>query len=322
MTPYLSDYDHIIVAFSGGKDSIACVITLLDMNPEAINIELWHHDVDGRSGGFMDWPCTPSYCQAFAREYDIPIYFSWLEGGFLGELLKDGQSKAKTWFETPDGIKSAGGLGKPGTRLKFPMPGADLRTRWCSPYLKIDVARMALNNQERFNNAKTLFIQGERAEESPHRAKYKEFEPHPCDRRGGKLKRHIDIWRPVHKMVTTEVWDVMQRNRIRPHPAYELGWGRLSCMSCIFGSPDQWASVRAVAPARFDRIAEYEKQFDHTIHRQFSIRELANKGSPYSAIQTNPDIVKIAMSDNYPYRIYAPKWEMPLGAKSELTGPQ
>jgi len=41
-------YDKILVAFSGGKDSIACVLHLLDLGIPRSSIELHHHLVDGR----------------------------------------------------------------------------------------------------------------------------------------------------------------------------------------------------------------------------------------------------------------------------------
>jgi len=64
-TPHmdLASYDVIIVAFSGGKDSAACVLHLLDLGVPKHKIELWHHLVDGREGStLMDWPCTEAYC--------------------------------------------------------------------------------------------------------------------------------------------------------------------------------------------------------------------------------------------------------------------
>jgi predicted phosphoadenosine phosphosulfate sulfurtransferase len=63
----LHSYENIIVFFSGGKDSLACLLQLLDVGAKPGRIELWHHDVDGREGSnLMDWPCTASYCRAVA----------------------------------------------------------------------------------------------------------------------------------------------------------------------------------------------------------------------------------------------------------------
>jgi hypothetical protein len=61
VVPDLSTYDRFVIAFSGGKDSIACFLHLLESGVQREKIELWHHDVDGREGNhFMDWPCTPA----------------------------------------------------------------------------------------------------------------------------------------------------------------------------------------------------------------------------------------------------------------------
>ena len=43
----LEEYDKIIVLFSGGKDSLACVLHLLELGVPREKIELWHHDIDG-----------------------------------------------------------------------------------------------------------------------------------------------------------------------------------------------------------------------------------------------------------------------------------
>ena len=67
----LSDYGTFIVAFSGGKDSIACLLHLLDLGISKEKIELWHHEIDGREGSqLMDWPSTPSYCKKVAEAKD------------------------------------------------------------------------------------------------------------------------------------------------------------------------------------------------------------------------------------------------------------
>ena len=135
--PDLASYDHILVAFSGGKDSLACVLHLLDEGADPAKIELWHHDIDGREGGprLMDWPCTPSYCEAVAKTLGLPIFFSWRRGGFLGEMMRQNTPTAAVTFQSPDGEFTTGGKSKDlGTRLRFPQVAADLQTRWCSAY--------------------------------------------------------------------------------------------------------------------------------------------------------------------------------------------
>ncbi|NEP53126.1 MAG: phosphoadenosine phosphosulfate reductase family protein [Moorea sp. SIO3C2] len=316
------EYDRTIIAFSGGKDSLACVLWAIEN--QLPGIELWHHDVDGREGStMMDWPVTRAYCEAIAKHLNLPLYFSWLEGGFEREMLRDNQRKAATHFETPDGgIKTVGGTrGKLNTRLKFPQKAADLQTRWCSAYLKVDVCSIAIKNQERFNHSKTLLITGERAEESAARSKYAAFEPDRADGRDGKKARHVDRLRPIHGWPEEKVWEIIERHNINAHPAYHLGWGRLSCMACIFGSCNQWATIRAIALDHFKKIADHESSFGVTIDRKRTVNEMADLGTPYQAALENPQLVAIAMGREYRQSMVSPvKWNLPAGAFGEQNG--
>jgi 3'-phosphoadenosine 5'-phosphosulfate sulfotransferase (PAPS reductase)/FAD synthetase len=318
--PDLKSYQRILVMFSGGKDSLACVLHLLDQGVDKALIELWHHDVDGGSR-FMDWPCTTAYSRVVAKHLGIPIYFSWREGGFLREMMRDGDPTAPTRFEKPDGSMGVkGGAGKPGRRLQFPQVSADLSVRWCSAYLKIDVASIAIKNQERFQGIRTLFITGERALESAARAHYKVFEPHRTDARAGDLRRHIDHWRPIHAWTEKQVWEIVEKHGINPHPAYRLGWGRVSCFSCIFGSANQWSSIRKIAPDWFARVAGYERQFGKTIQRGRTISELADRGTPYPAV-SDSSVVAEAMDENWSGSAILSPWKLPAGAFGENAGP-
>lgn len=323
-TPDLSSYHNIIVAFSGGKDSIACLIALLDAGVDPRRIELWHHDVDGEEGStLMDWPVTRDYCRKVAESFGLPIYFSWRVGGFEREMLRDGTPTAPVVFENwRKRLVSVGGNGPVGKRQKFPQVSADLSVRWCSAYLKIDVGAAALRNQERFDFQRTLFVTGERAEESAARAKYKTFEPHRADLRHGKKKRHVDQWRPVHGWTEQQVWDALKRYGVVPHPAYQLGWGRVSCAACIFGSKDQWASLRAVNPEQFERVAMYEARFGCTIQRKRSVRELADAGTAYERT-ADAALVRLAVHARFdsPVRVAPDAWELPAGAFGESCGP-
>jgi len=319
--PDLASYDHFIVAFSGGKDSLACVLHLLDLGVPRDRIELWHHDVDGQEGSrLMDWPVTRDYCRAVAEALEIPLYFSWKVGGFEREMRRDGTATAPTRYEAPlpggrTGLFEAGGNGPPGTRLKFPQVAADLKVRWCSAYLKIDVGSTALRNQKRFVGARTLFVTGERAEESSARAKYKTFEPHRSD----SAKRHVDQWRPIHQWPEQAVWDIIKAHHINPHPAYHLGFGRVSCAACIFGNADQFATLREVNPEQFERVAAYEDAFGVTIKRKGSLRVLVENGRPYPAAAR--EMAALACSEKYTAPVIVSHWALPAGAFGDSCGP-
>jgi len=175
-----------------------------------------------------------------------------------------------------------------------------------------------MNNQERFKGKRTLFITGERAQESSARAKYKTFEPH----RSHAKCRHVDAWRPIHGWSEEQVWEIIQRYQVNPHPAYKLGFGRLSCMNCIFASPNQQASIRAIDPDRFDWVVRKEVEFGKTIHRKHPWSVLVDKGTPYPAIAANPRWVKDAMSSDYNDDIIVDAWQAPSGVFSDdAAGP-
>ncbi|MDQ1150174.1 3'-phosphoadenosine 5'-phosphosulfate sulfotransferase (PAPS reductase)/FAD synthetase [Sphingobacterium zeae] len=318
-------YDKYIVAFSGGKDSIALVLYLLDLGVDPCKIELWHHDIDGNDEAFMDWECTHDYCQKFADAFGLEIYFSWKEGGFKREMLRDNQRTAPTWFETPGKIlKKVGGIaGKLATRLKFPQVAADLKVRWCSAYLKIDVCSIAIRNQERFNGLKTIVLSGERGEESTARSKYKIFEADRSDNRSGKLNRLVDRWRPLRDWKESEIWDIIRKYRVRVHPCYYMGWSRCSCKFCIFGNADQFASAYKISPIQGEEIMGYEERFGVTMKRNTDLRSLISCGNAYANITA--ELARQATSKIYDQQIIFndnEEWVLPAGAYGESCGPQ
>ena len=330
--PDLASYDRILVAFSGGKDSLAALLKTLRMLDEhgidRSKVELHHHDVDGDGAIFMDWEITRGYCEAVAAHLELPLLYSYKIGGFQREMNREESPTAPIRFEVlrEDGTKEmreVGGDGPNGTRQKFPQVSADLSVRWCSGYLKIDVMARLITNQDRFNRSRTLVITGERAQESAARSKYLTFEPHRTDRRSGRLARHVDHWRPIHDWSEEQVWDIIKDFGIVPHVAYQLGWARLSCITCIFGSPDQWATIKHVFPERFEQIAGPEEKFGVTIRRNGSVREIADKGTPYEAALASPGLVALANSREWtqPICVAPEAWQLPAGAFGENAGP-
>lgn len=319
--PDLDSYDHILVMTSGGKDCLASFLHLLELGVPKERIEMHHHRVDGavEADELMDWPVTDSYVKALAKAFDVPITFSWKEGGFLREMLRENAPTAPITVQLRDGsFITSGGDGPLGTRLKFPQVTADLSRRWCSGYTKISASDRLLIKDPRFANSRTLVVTGERAEESAGRARYARFEPNRADARKGKLRRHVDHWRPVHQWSERDVWDIIKRYRVNPHPSYRTGFSRASCLGCVFGNNDQWATVAAIAPVHFRRISDFEKRFGVTIQRDRSVEEMAAKGRVYPS---EPGWVEIAMSREYTAPIFVDEWTLPVGAFGRSCGP-
>lgn len=324
--PDLETYDVIIVMTSGGKDSTAVLLHLLEQGVPRRKIELWHHRVDG---GFdeprvWDWPVTDAYLKAFAEAFDLPLYFSWKHAGITGEMLRQDALTQPTSFQLPGGkVMTSGGVrGQKSTRRMFPAVSPDLKKRFCSGTSKIDVGAMAITGQTRFCGKRTLVCTGERAEESANRSRYLRFEPHRTDRRHGKLARHVDHWRPVLDWDEAEVWDSLRRWGVRPHPVYELGIGRCSCAHCVFSSANQFATLREIDPTGFAQMVYFETDMQHTMKNGVSLNEFADQGTRYAA--ATPERAAIAMSETYdlPILMEPAEWTLPAGAFGDSAGPQ
>lgn len=124
-----------------------------------------------------------------------------------------------------------------GKRGKFPAKGSTHQGRWCSGALKASVADSDVSNLESTStNKKILIVSGERRGESAGRSHYNEIELH---RTNAVAKRHREVhqWRPVIDWSERDVWEIISRNHINPHPCYRIGWNRCSCMCCIFSTP-------------------------------------------------------------------------------------
>lgn len=364
----LEDYDHIIVLFSGGKDSAAAYFRLMELGVPKERIELWHHSIDGgHPDRRMDWPVTENYVRAFAEAEGVKLRISSRINGFWGEVYRVGASYPIE-YEDDNGViqtcpltekqqeserlrelilsevepELVNQLKESGCRMKFPAKSGDLSRRWCSAYLKIDVATAVLRNleslgqvgkfpakggisngrycspqlkrevadnvlrdltqlrtigaREKFpaksgshqgrwcsghlkasvqgaltadmaalqRNTNILVVSGERRGESTGRAKYNEMELHRTNATA-RAHRLVHQWRAVIDYSERDVWEVLRRHRIVPHPCYSCGWNRCSCMMCIFGLPCHWAGIRELFPEEYEKVRQDEIRLGFTI---------------------------------------------------------
>jgi 3'-phosphoadenosine 5'-phosphosulfate sulfotransferase (PAPS reductase)/FAD synthetase len=321
----LQAYDRVLVAASGGKDSLAATLDLLGRGVPRQQIEWWHQCVDGDPAGppgFADWPVTDAYVAAAAKALGVRLRRQWREGGFEREMLRDGTRTGAVVFERRDGTfgRVGGTGGKELVRLKFPQRGRIESGRWCSPKLKIDVMASAVSNCPEFAEGRFLVVTGERRQESDARELYATVEKHRTD----STRRRVDHWRPIIEWPEERVWEILARWRVVPHPAYRLGFGRTSCMTCIFLGADEWASLFELDPDRVRRVAAYEAQFGHTITQGLTVLDQAARGRSFMG--DKPEwLRRLALGRAYPADgVLLPQgepWVLPAGAYRRGGGP-
>ncbi len=306
----------VIVAFSGGKDSVAMVLYLLESGISEERIHLHHHDVDGDPKKLFDWQCTESYCKAFAAALNLKLFFSYRKGGIMREVMRSNEPKQDVYFQKePNGEFFIAPSNKSAinTRLKFPAVSANLATRWCSATAKIEVLRTAIAHNENYLNG-IYILTGERREESFNRAKYDEWEIHATNAK----KRPAHAWRPIIDWSEDMVWRIIARWSIQPHPAYMLGWNRCSCQLCIFGSPNVWATINQISPEKISTISDKEEEINFTLYSKQTIQQKVAAGTPFPDL--DPYWVAQA-TGKFTAPILVDRWKTPSGAyKKESAG--
>jgi 3'-phosphoadenosine 5'-phosphosulfate sulfotransferase (PAPS reductase)/FAD synthetase len=353
------EYDYVLVYLSGGKDSVACLLHMYDIGIDPEKIILQHHLVDGHPddehplGLYYDWPVTTAYVDQFARDHGLPIIWSWREGGIEAEMMRKdyapdvlftqsnwdrairietdrtGRYKAQSRggkeilpearevLQIPESVRINKGM--------WPAQGSILDGRWCSGQVKIDVAEKVIRHHPDFKqDARILEITGERRAESKARSLYLEMEE---GANAPSRRRLVHLWRPVIDWDEERVWDAYRRYGVFPHPAYWFGFGRCSCMTCVFCGPKQWATINALSPTTVDTFAAAEKYLNHTMKKGQTILKTTGEGQKkYGLYGSLPDldegIVDEWMSGEFNQSTWTEKgrgWVQPAGA---YAGPE
>lgn len=334
----LEEYDLIVVLFSGGKDSMACYYKLLELGVPKEKIELWHHDIDGgHPTRRMDWRCTANYVKAFADAEEVILRVSYRVNGFFGELYRVGASEPIEWIDPETGEimkcrpssnytrcqeikeKLTGDMEEQlkeyGYRMKFPAKTGDLSKRWCSAYLKICVADTVMSNlQKTKENTRILIVSGERRGESAGRSKYNEMEIHRTNAER-KAHRIVHQWRPVIDYSEKDVWEVLKRHKVTPHPCYRAGWNRCSCAMCIFSTPPLFAGIRELYPEEWEALKQDEKILGFTLDNKSDLETFVGYAKSCVYWGDKEAIHSLVTGDFTKDDVYVKdKWMYPAGA--------
>ena len=176
---------------------------------------------------------------------------------------------------------------------------------------------------DKYKNANIVILTGERRKESTARGKYKEIEPY---RSFTKTRRAI-TWRPIIDWDINQVWGIIEKHRVQPHPCYELGWGRCSCQLCIFGQKNTWAAINDISPEKVQEIARMENDLDFTLYSKKVKGKNVNEGIEMAMVLQGVSFIPEAAKKRWLTEalgtfvspIIVGEWQTPAGAFSTET---
>lgn len=238
----------IIVAFSGGKDSLACLIWAMQ-NPEYKNAEIeavfcdtgWEHEITYQHINEVVEKIGVKLVTVKSKKYD----------GFVDMSVK---------------------------KQRFP----STKARFCTEELKSKPMIDYVLEQDQ----NLIIVQGIRKDESSARSKMQEsctffkhyFEPIAVDENGkGKFhtyrkkeilqwrsKYNDDIIRPVFNWTGSDVMKYIVENGYKPNPLYYQGAMRVGCYPCIMCRHSEIKNMAITNPAYIERLKEAEKKVGRT----------------------------------------------------------
>lgn len=152
-----------------------------------------------------------------------------------------------------------------GKRHKFPAKGGTHSGRWCSGSLKASVQDSVTSNlEDTKSNKKILIVSGERRGESTGRSRYNEMEIHRTNAEK-RNNRTVHQWRCCIDYSEKDIWEVLKRHKVNPHPCYRAGWNRCSCAMCIFSTPKLFAGIRELYPEDYELLKKDESILGFTL---------------------------------------------------------
>ena len=200
-----------------------------------------------------------------------------------------------------------------GKRHKFPAKGGTHSGRWCSGNLKAAVQdSVTANLEETKTNKKILIVSGERRGESAGRSKYNELEIHRTNAEA-KAHRIVHQWRAVIDYSEKDVWELLKRHHINPHPCYRIGWNRCSCAMCIFSTPRLFAGFKELFPDEFAELRHDEEVLGFTLDNKKNLDEFVGCAESCVCWDDKDAIHSLLTGEFGTGDIFVENWNYPAG---------
>lgn len=261
-----------IINHSGGKDSQAMMIKLLECVPKE-QILVVHASL-----GFMEWPGAMELARDQAAAAGVPFIVAKSKKSFLDMVLKRFQERP----EVPS----------------FPAP----KYRQCTSDLKRDpIKREVRRYAKAIGFDRIVNCIGLRAEESVGRSKQDVYKPAA---ENGKAGRSWFNYLPIHSLNTSEVFRTIQDDGQQPHWAYQDN-DRLSCITCIMASAADLIHGAKQNPQVFALMCLVEQVTGYALHASMrTLPDLTGIQPDYSLLTEYQDLVsKFSNTRSYRKRI-------------------
>ncbi len=223
-----------VVNHSGGKDSQAMLIHVLEVVPAAQVLVV--HATLGES----EWPGALEHAQQQADAAGVPFLVAQASKTLLGMVER-----------------------RHATRPEVPSwPSAS--TRQCTSDLKRGpITREVRRYATARGITRIVNCMGLRATESSGRAKRPAWSDHA---EHGAAGRSWYDWLPIHTLSTADVLTTVHGAGQQLHPAYAMGNERLSCVFCIMASASDLRNGALRNPELYARYVEMERRTGYTLH--------------------------------------------------------
>lgn len=201
-----------------------------------------------------------------------------------------------------------------GKRHKFPAKGGTHQGRWCSGNLKAAVQdSVTANLEETKQDKKILIVSGERRGESAGRSKYNEIEIH---RTNAEKRNHriVHQWRCCIDYTEKDVWEVLKRHHVNPHPCYRLGWNRCSCAACIFSTPGLMKGFSEIYPDEYKELRDDEERLGFTLDNKKNLDDFICGAKSCLCFDDKQAVHSIKTGEFTVDDIFVDDWKYPVGA--------
>lgn len=237
----LAPYDLIVINSNGGKDSLCSVYEICRMaDLQGYNknkIVVSHQDL-----GESEWKGTRDLVAKQSKFFGLATFYS---------KRRDKNGKKETLLEYAE------------RRGKWPSSSQ----RWCTSDFKRgpgarEITQLGQMVQERNESGEAMILHvfGFRKEESTARSKKKKF---ILNKKLTTKKRLVFDYLPIHHWSSKQVWEVIKKNILPYHFAYDLGMPRLSCVFCIFSPFNALVIAGLANPDLLNKYVEVEEKIGH-----------------------------------------------------------